>query len=235
MRISEIKTQARSILSGRWGSFFLSSVLLMAAAFLINHLLLRIFFGRFVNRVGFFVCIGILLTVLLLVFVLRAGIFGTFLKNARGEAYTIRDIFSVFVRDPDKFIFLGLIHMVLAALSAAPALLFCLFTLLENDSSRLLFLLFILAGLVFLVTMQLTLSQCVPLMLDEGSIGVGEAVRESARLMKGRRLRLLGFILSYAGWVLLAVASGGIGCIWILPYFYQAKLLFYKDIKDTAQ
>lgn len=59
---------------------------------------------------------------------------------------------------------------------------------------------------------------------------VGDALRESTRMMKGNKWRLFCLELSFIGWILLGCLSFGIGFIWIDPYMYQTEAAFYHEV-----
>lgn len=57
-----------------------------------------------------------------------------------------------------------------------------------------------------------------------------EAISESRHLMKGHKLELFFFNLSFVGWFLLGIISCGIGLLWIIPYYSTAKAEFYRNL-----
>lgn len=56
-----------------------------------------------------------------------------------------------------------------------------------------------------------------------------ECISESCRLMKGNKMKLFLFDLSFIGWVILACLSFGIGFIFLEPYRIQARFEFIND------
>lgn len=63
---------------------------------------------------------------------------------------------------------------------------------------------------------------------------VVDALRESARMMKGQKWHLFCLQLSFLGWMLLGLLSFGIGYLWINPYFYQSEAAFYHYASGRA-
>lgn len=72
------------------------------------------------------------------------------------------------------------------------------------------------------------------IMLDNPDMRYGKAVRESRRMMKGYKFKLLILHLSFTGWFILSLLSFGIGLLWLIPYIYTSEALFYEDIKKHA-
>lgn len=58
-----------------------------------------------------------------------------------------------------------------------------------------------------------------------------EIIRTGFVMMKGRKLRYAGLIVSFIGWLLLGVCTCGIGLIWVMPYMEASQAAFYMDSK----
>lgn len=56
------------------------------------------------------------------------------------------------------------------------------------------------------------------------------ALKESARIMNGHKMRLFLLILSFIGWLIIGLITFGIGFIWIEPYMITTLAKFYEDI-----
>ena len=69
----------------------------------------------------------------------------------------------------------------------------------------------------------------VPAILAENTeIGAFGALKESVKLMKGYKWRCFCLSFSFFWWYLLAIISCGIALLWLRPYIYQSRTLFYK-------
>ena len=55
-----------------------------------------------------------------------------------------------------------------------------------------------------------------------------DALRLSSQIMKGRKRAYFRLLLSFAGWYLLGLATGGLGLIFIAPYVQTAKAAFFN-------
>ena len=68
------------------------------------------------------------------------------------------------------------------------------------------------------------------IMAENPDIPVSEALRESARMMRGNKWRLFCLNLSFLGWMILCIFTCGIGFLWLNVYMYQAEAAMYHEI-----
>ena len=76
------------------------------------------------------------------------------------------------------------------------------------------------------------------IMADCPAAGAIEALRSSRTLMRGNKWKLFCLDFSFIGWYLLAAFfTCGIGMIFLTPYMYTARALFYSDLshRDEAK
>lgn len=66
------------------------------------------------------------------------------------------------------------------------------------------------------------------------SISVRKAVRVSILITKGYLFDIFLFYLSFIGWLLLSVLTGGILILWVSPYIDTASTYVYLFLKETA-
>lgn len=66
---------------------------------------------------------------------------------------------------------------------------------------------------------------------DNPEISAMDAIRLSSKMMKGHKFDLFYLQLSFIGWAILAVLTGGIGLLWLQPYMMTTQASFYQDIK----
>lgn len=60
------------------------------------------------------------------------------------------------------------------------------------------------------------------------------ALAESRRLMHGHRWRLFCLDVSFFGWFLLVLMTGGLAGIFVIPYHATATAAFYEDLLDRS-
>ena len=61
-------------------------------------------------------------------------------------------------------------------------------------------------------------------------VSVTYGINASKELMKGHKMALFIFDLSFLGWNILAAITCGIGYLWVTPYYQTAKANFYRHI-----
>ena len=68
------------------------------------------------------------------------------------------------------------------------------------------------------------------LMADDTELGGIQALKESARLMKGNIWRYVKLNLSFIPLLLLSVFTFYIALFWIMPYMEMSMVAFYRDL-----
>lgn len=61
-------------------------------------------------------------------------------------------------------------------------------------------------------------------------VSATDGINASKELMKGHKMALFIFDLSFLGWNILAAITCGIGYLWVTPYYQTAKANFYRHI-----
>lgn len=70
------------------------------------------------------------------------------------------------------------------------------------------------------------------LLIADGRISKEQSpIKESKHLVKNNYSRYFNFVITFAGWFVLGILSGGIGLIWIYPYYMTNKAIFYENLK----
>ena len=65
---------------------------------------------------------------------------------------------------------------------------------------------------------------------DKPELSADECINESMRLMDGNKMKLFLLDLSFIGWAFLAILTGCIGFLWLVPYMQTARACFYEDL-----
>lgn len=88
-------------------------------------------------------------------------------------------------------------------------------------------LLFIIPGIVKAYAYSMT-----PYILEENpELSANEAIDRSRFMMRGHKFDLFWLQLSFIGWFFLCIFTGGIGFLWLQPYYSCAKAAFYEEVK----
>ena len=71
-----------------------------------------------------------------------------------------------------------------------------------------------------------------PYLLDEyPQLSPSEAIHRSRMMMRGHKFDLFWLLLSFIGWAILSIITGGIGFLWLYPYMQTALASFYEEVK----
>lgn len=71
------------------------------------------------------------------------------------------------------------------------------------------------------------------LMIDDPTLTSQQAIHQSEHLMKGHKWELFVLDLTFLGWDILGLVSGGIGLLWVNAYHEESRYVFYRYIKES--
>ena len=241
---ADLKANARSALLGRYSVLIGAGILAWLIAALIE-----IPFSRMLQEGFYYIHIfrviwayAGMLFVGLIGALFNIGITHMHMESARDIRPQFSDLLYPFRNRPDKFIVCELILILIsfvctlpgAAVSAIAALRSAVLTSLVLSSQLITGLILLAIGFVVQLILGLAFSQAAYLLLDHPDYRVLEALRESFRLMKGRKLRYFLLQLSFIGWWLLGILTLGLGFLWIIPYMLQTNTQFYLNLKEFS-
>ena len=69
------------------------------------------------------------------------------------------------------------------------------------------------------------------LLIDNPQLSPVDLIARSKELMTGKKWRLFKLDMSFAGWYLLSLLTGGILLLFVVPYHQTARAAFYEDIR----
>jgi uncharacterized membrane protein len=76
-------------------------------------------------------------------------------------------------------------------------------------------------------------SQTFFILVDDESIGAGDAIKKSKKMMYGYKWKYFYLCCRFIGWFLLSILTLGIGLLWLLPYIHVTMAKFYDDLKEN--
>lgn len=164
--------------------------------------------------------------------VFHLGQCNLYLKLARGLGCQLSDMWYGFRGFADKAIVAQLIIMVKSFVTGIPFIILAGVTAATKSYYVLPF-----AGVACVFFMiatayiQLTYSQVPYVMIDRPELSASEALTESARIMKGNKLRFFYLQVSFIGMWILGFVSLYVGFFWIMPYMSMTKADFYEDLR----
>ncbi len=94
----------------------------------------------------------------------------------------------------------------------------------------------VLIGIILLiipgVVIFLMFSQIFYITAENPQIGVIDAFKKSASLMKNKKLQYFGLFLKYMLFFILGVFTLGIWWLWLIPQAYVSFAIFYKELQS---
>lgn len=97
--------------------------------------------------------------------------------------------------------------------------------------------LLLLPGLIIgIIFSQVFYSQVFYIIAEDDDISALQAMKKSARIMKGNKFKYIMLNLSFIGWGILGLITLGVGFLWIIPYYNITLANFYRDVsKDITK
>ncbi len=171
------------------------------------------------------------LLIMLVRFVLQAGVVFVHLNMTRNQPFTIGQVFMPFRQRTEQYFGAGALTALLFALGTLPFLGGFLFFYFSDNSVASIVVLIASAVVSLILDAFLLLTYCLAtfLLLDNPRSGVIPAFQECRRLMHTNRRRLFYLFLSFIGLDALIILSFGIAAIWIAPYQNETLVIFYMD------
>ena len=84
------------------------------------------------------------------------------------------------------------------------------------------------AGFIYLI---LTYGLFYFVLADNPGLSMGEALRESRKLMSGNRWRITLLAFSFLGLAFVSYLTMGMGSLWLWPYICCSFCCFYLDLR----
>ncbi len=236
---ADLKANARNALLGRYSVLIGASII----AWLISGLI-EMPFTRMLEEGIFYVhilriiwaYIGMIF-VSLIASLFNIGITFMHMQSAREIRPQFSDLLYPFRNRPDKFIGCEFILILISFVCTLPGTIVTIIAAFRSTygiTSLLIIGIVLLAvGCIVLIVLTFAFSQALYLLIDHPDYHVTEALLESMRLMRGRKMRYFLLQLSFIGWALLGCLTLGIGFLWIIPYILQTNTQFYLDLHNA--
>lgn len=232
--IRDLKDCAKRALQGRYGTAILGMLAVFGATGLGNVLAGKLFGGT--SPLELILCQVFLFVVTLLSGILSAGLSYLLLNMARNREYSLADVIYFFKNHPDRVIVAGFVLSVIDVIVSIPyyyvSYTMEMGTTIEEYSvwlTRTTGLLFLSIVLNILLTLPFVMTYY--LMADDLELGGIEALKMSARMMKGNKGRYLLLQVSFIPLLFLSVFTLYIALLWIIPYMEMTCAEFYRDLR----
>ena len=148
-----------------------------------------------------------------------------------GDKHLHLDNFSGFKHHPDRVILAQGVILLLTYLCILPGSGLCIYGYRQKSVTLLLAGTAVLCvGLVIYLILSLMFSQTMFFLTDYIDIEAMQSLKESVRIMKGKKGKFFYLQLSFIGIYLLGAIACGIGLLWVIPYMQVTMANFYRKI-----
>lgn len=232
-KIRVIKYNARRSLQGHYGIMILGMLAVFGLDMLGGSMASSLFGGTSTMSVVLGEAFALIVSLITGIF--SAGYCYMQLNIARGREYSLGDLIFFFKNQPDRVIIAG---FVLALIQVAAQIPYSYFvytmdrgtTLEEQMTWMSTISLLMLLSMVLNMLISLPFAMTFYLMADDVNLGGIEALKASARLMKGNMGRYLLLQISFIPLLFLSMFTLYLALLWIIPYMEMSFAVFYQDL-----
>lgn len=250
------KREAKQVLKGKYSKAIWAIIAVNVLSMLGSNLVVSLFTGdtlieQILTKVVSF-------TVSLILCVFTAGLSYMYLNMSREKSYSYRDLLYFFKNHPDRVIVAGFIMEIISEISFIPYYYevytsdFGIITTIEEAIEYIeMVTATTMVAMILNLLFTLPLMQVYYLQADDLELGGIEALKQSARLMKGHKCKYILMELSFLPWIILAaliMSAGIIGVafgisiltlltvgstiifFWLMPYMKMTEVFFYRDL-----
>lgn len=247
MKISELKKEAKMKLEGKWPLAIVINLINILITFALTCVAAAIHgvFGVILALIGGIISIP-----------LSYGLTASMLKLSRSEVVGATDFISIGFKNFKKALFLSLsifIRIIIPIIVIAFASILSIISNFAHTNG---------AGIISIITPLLSIGAIIWLfckilsyalstyiLIDNENMNSKEAINKSSELMKGNRLKFIGLIFSFFGWLLLCGFLGGMASAFneilgtivtyassllLTPYITFTEINFYEKLAEFS-
>ena len=232
-KIRVIKYNARRSLQGHYGIMILGMLAVFGLDMLGGSMASSLFGGTSTMSVVLGEAFALIVSLITGIF--SAGYCYMQLNIARGREYSLGDLIFFFKNQPDRVIIAGFILAIIQVVAQIPYSYFVYTmdrgtTLEEQMTWMSTISLLMLLSMVLNMLISLPFAMTFYLMADDVNLGGIEALKASARLMKGNMGRYLLLQISFIPLLFLSMFTLYLAMLWIIPYMEMSFAVFYQDL-----
>lgn len=229
----DLKRRARGLLYGNYKTLTLVT-LVTSALNLVLLFVLRQAFPSTDSILTLLLNLACSVLINIVCYLLLAGVHLIYLRLCRGIPFKMADLFSAFVRQPEQPAIVSVLQYAIQTVCINVCY-WSLFEQIAADSITkvLSFLVLEIAVLCLMVWVDLGFSMVLFLYCDDPWKTAKQLIQESWRLINKKRWSLFCLNVSFAGMYLLGILSLGIGILFVQPYYYTTKTLFYLKLREA--
>ena len=250
MKISELKKEAKVKLTGKWP---------LAIGINLTYLILTVALSYASTKME-----GIIGYILSIVFAiisvpLSYGITASMLSLSRNETVGVTDFITIGFKNFKKAIFLSLsifFRLIIPIIILAVAITFSIVSVFASAAAStpgiasIVCLLLAVVSMIWIIYKVLSYALATYILVDNNDMKSGEVIAKSCELMKGSKLKFVGLVFSFIGWLLLCGFLAGIAeiidvtlgtivmyglSLLLTPYITFSEINFYEDLAGVSE
>lgn len=241
MTSSELKTRAKDLLDGRYGSailiLFLGNMITVALTTICSTV-----FSGLQLMMHTHVIAGTLLSMLinslitLFTNIFSAGYALFFLNMACRRSCDVSNLFYGYKWQFSKCMTISAFFTGIDFICMLPyQICFAQYRQTQKMGWFMAAMLLVSAAIIIITLISLIYSQCYYLMLDFPDYSAKQLLSTSRKIMKGHKARLFYLQVSFIPLTLLALLTCGIGMLWLSPYMYTTYTCFFLDLMNPRK
>ena len=229
----DLKMRARTAMQGNMGKLILACIVTWVLAFAGSMITMALFPGTGTLDMALSQIFSFIFSLILSV--VSAGFSFMFLNTARGRQSSIGDLFYFFSHHPDRVITATFIMALIQVAADIPLNIFSYTTspgaALEEQAQWMgTYGMLMLLAVVLNMLLTLPFAMVYYILADDSQMGGIRALKESARMMKGKIGRYFLLQLSFVPLLILSVFTLYLALLWVIPYMEMTVVMFYRDI-----
>lgn len=229
--IADLKANARGAMLGHIGPMISSTAIFSGISLFLALLTTLATEGSDLLSLIMYYVLGI--STATVVETIRYGLCCIYLKISCQKMFKLSDIFSAFQEKNGRILPATVILATLSFICLMPANLYDFMisqNMLPNSEATYISIVLIAVGLIIYCILFLIFSMTYYILIDLPNINSWRALKMSAWLIKGHKLRYFGLLLSFVPLHLLGFLSCGIGSLFVFPYQFSSSANFYLNL-----
>ena len=227
------KKLARETLTGNFTVPVIGSIAVAALSVLSSYISTALFPGDSLYAILGGEVFSFILSLVICIF--SAGLYRIYLNISRREAYSFGDLLYFFSHQPDHVI---VVSFVLALINLVTSLPMAWFSFTSDMGSTVeaqmnwavTYMVLTLLGFVLNLLISMPFAMSYYILSDNPDMKGAQALKESAKLMKGHYWEYLKMLLSFIPWLIFSMFTLYLALIWLVPYIETCTAVFYRNI-----
>lgn len=229
----DLKMRAKTAMQGKMGKLILACIVTWVLAFAGSMINMALFPGTGTLDMALSQIFSFIFSLILSV--VSAGFSFMFLNTARGRQSSLSDLVYFFHHHPDRVITAAFVLALIQVVTEIPLSIYNytaeVGNTLEAQAQWLgTYAILMLLSLVLNILLTLPFAMVYYILADDLEMGGIRALKESARMMKGKIGRYFLLQLSFVPLLILSVFTLYLALLWIVPYMEMTVVMFYRDI-----